>query len=87
MVNYSLDYKVRSVVYYSLQRFTGLRWRVSKCSLMLENDHFQFDGNKQPDSSKQLSNTKCCVYRLRTPSSVCVPELEQGEQVAKEQNN
>ena len=54
---------------------------------MLENDHFQFEGSRQPDSSKQLSNSKCCVYRLRTPSFVCVPELEQREQVAKEHNN
>ena len=54
---------------------------------MVGNDHFQFESNRQPDSSKQLYNSKCCVYRLRTPSFVCVPELGQGEQVANEQNN
>ena len=55
--------------------------------MFAQNDHFQFEGNRQPDSSKQLSNSKCYVYRLRTLSFVCVPVLGQGGQVAKEQYN
>ena len=53
---------------------------------MLENNHFQFEGNRQPDSSC-LTASAVPVYRLRTPSFVCVPEPGQGEQVAKEQYN
>ena len=73
-------------------RNTVIQWHklikvVGKCSCMLENDHFQFEGNKQPDSSKLLSDSKCCVYRLRMPSFACVPEIRQRAQVAKEQYN
>ena len=39
--------------------FTSLRWRVSKLMFAhAVNDHFQFEGNKLADSSKQPSNLK-----------------------------